>query len=329
MKKIPLIYHPTTVVMIDDDKEFLDTITGHLPSEKALFNCFNDPEEALQYINERSADNVLSGITATDSIKVGAQDVHIDINKVYEIVYNPHRFNNISVAIVDYAMPGMNGIEFCQKIKNKNIKKILLTGVANETLAIEAFNQGIIDYFIKKNDSNLISHLNQTILDMAMNYFCDISEPFTSSAYFNFLERTVFEAEEYVQLFHDTLTNFNATEFYILDSFGSYIFINNKGDSCAIFVQNMDKIKSTQDEVNAENFDPKFKKEVNEIKQVLCYHQFNHCAFPPIAEFEKYFFQSKKMNAAETYYYAKTERLPYINRSLIKNFSKAKLEFYS
>ncbi|MGD2028434.1 MAG: response regulator [Desulfobacterales bacterium] len=58
--------------------------------------------------------------------------------------------NNIDIVLTDYAMPGMNGIELLQKIRehNKNIPVIIMTAYGDKDLVIEALHHrcnGFID----------------------------------------------------------------------------------------------------------------------------------------------------------------------------------------
>ncbi len=55
--------------------------------------------------------------------------------------------------LLDYNMPGMTGIELCQKLKSfeqyKDIPVIFLTGVSEISGTVEAFKVGAVDYIIK------------------------------------------------------------------------------------------------------------------------------------------------------------------------------------
>ncbi|MGD2201509.1 MAG: response regulator, partial [Candidatus Bathyarchaeota archaeon] len=57
--------------------------------------------------------------------------------------------------ITDYLMPGMNGIEFAEKIREtSNIPIIIYTGRGSEEVASNAFNVGVNDYIRKETDPN-------------------------------------------------------------------------------------------------------------------------------------------------------------------------------
>ena len=57
-------------------------------------------------------------------------------------------------------MPDINGIEFCQNLKDKKVFKIMLTAEADSNIAIKAFNDGLINKFILKTTE----HLHQGVL---------------------------------------------------------------------------------------------------------------------------------------------------------------------
>lgn len=75
--------------------------------------------------------------------------------------------DSIPVAIVDYSMPEMTGLEFIEKAKEfqPNTRWILLTGHAHIDLVIEALNMGKVSYFLTKpcSSEKLIDVIHQSI----------------------------------------------------------------------------------------------------------------------------------------------------------------------
>lgn len=63
--------------------------------------------------------------------------------------------NKFDVLLLDYMLPDMNGLEVLNLIKkeNLNIPIIMLTGVGDEHIAVQAIKEGISDY-IPKSDLN-------------------------------------------------------------------------------------------------------------------------------------------------------------------------------
>lgn len=65
---------------------------------------------------------------------------------------------NFDVAVVDLAMPGIDGIETLKQIKEKrpDIEVIMLTGQATVQSGIEAMKYGAIDFLEKPVDLNVL-----------------------------------------------------------------------------------------------------------------------------------------------------------------------------
>lgn len=46
---MPVCYHPTTVLAVDDERQFLESLKANI-SEKIALLCFDDPEKAIEYV---------------------------------------------------------------------------------------------------------------------------------------------------------------------------------------------------------------------------------------------------------------------------------------
>jgi signal transduction histidine kinase len=59
--------------------------------------------------------------------------------------------NSYDLVVVDYDLPGMNGMDFYRSLKNRNNLPpfVMLTGAGSENLAVEALQAGMYDYIIK------------------------------------------------------------------------------------------------------------------------------------------------------------------------------------
>jgi CheY-like chemotaxis protein len=122
-QRVACHYFPTTVALVDDDSRFLDAM-GHKLRSILACETFSNPREALQFL--RNTNDLFS---YTNRILVHPEDQHLDYPTVYinlrainHEVYNPKRFSEIAVVVVDYSMPGLNGLEFCQRLGNRKYK---------------------------------------------------------------------------------------------------------------------------------------------------------------------------------------------------------------
>ena len=122
---IPTCYFPSTTLFLDDSRDFLLNFVLQL-DEGVAYRIFDAPQRALDYIHNKNCElELLRNHNLHDHTAASPAAQQIDLAAIHAEVYNPHRFSEVSVVVVDYAMPGMNGLEFCRLIKNNNIKFII------------------------------------------------------------------------------------------------------------------------------------------------------------------------------------------------------------
>ncbi len=172
---IPPFYFPTTVFFVDDSIDFLANLSLQLDPNLS-FQLYDSPSNALAVLNSDSnpttpIERFFSRYHHTNDLPLTHHVIDLNLDKVHREVYNEPRFEQVSVVVVDFDMPSIDGLEFCRRIKNSAIKKILLTGKADEKVAVQAFNEGIIDRFILKQNEDVIHTLNQAIVDLQQAYF--------------------------------------------------------------------------------------------------------------------------------------------------------------
>ncbi|MDO9402512.1 MAG: response regulator [Polaromonas sp.] len=73
------------------------------------------------------------------------------------------RFALTQVCVVDYSMPAMSGLRVLSELKAWTGSRILLTGRADEQLAVSAFNRGLIEQFIPKQSPEIRLRLTDAI----------------------------------------------------------------------------------------------------------------------------------------------------------------------
>jgi DNA-binding NtrC family response regulator len=103
-----------TVLLVDDETDFLDILMKRLRKRKLRLFGANSGEDALRIVKETPLD----------------------------------------VAVLDVKMPGMSGIEMLKEIKKINplVEVIMLTGHANVEVALEGMELGAFDYLMKPVD---------------------------------------------------------------------------------------------------------------------------------------------------------------------------------
>jgi PAS domain S-box-containing protein len=73
--------------------------------------------------------------------------------------------NAFDCIVIDYKMPGMNGLEFCRKLRGEGVSTpiILYTGQGSEDVAEEAFAAGVDDYLKKEKSLATFTVLHRNI----------------------------------------------------------------------------------------------------------------------------------------------------------------------
>jgi len=194
-------YFPTTVVFVDDSESFLSSLALQLPEDLA-YQTYQSPERALERVNATPPTPPLyqrcfSHYREAELKPSAERLIHLDLSLIEREISNAERFREVSVVVVDYAMPSMDGLELCKAIDNPRIKKVLFTGVADEKVAVKAFNAGIIDRFIIKRQGDVVGDVIEVIDELQHRYFEDISEMLRGSLMLNapaFLTDPAFEA---------------------------------------------------------------------------------------------------------------------------------------
>jgi CheY-like chemotaxis protein len=171
-------HFPTTVAFVDDSLQFLSNLSLQLDSRLA-FRLFHSPFSALIELNGASSvppmvERFFSIYQHRGDTSYARHVIDLSLDMIHREVHNERRFEQVSVVVVDYDMPEIDGLEFCRSIKNPAIKKIMLTGKADEQIAVRAFNEKIIDRFIRKQDVDVMSLLNRTIAELQQEHFQQI-----------------------------------------------------------------------------------------------------------------------------------------------------------
>jgi CheY-like chemotaxis protein len=177
---LPIYQHPTMTVLVDDSASFLHSLRFQLgPAFPSI--GFSDTSAAIAWLREHCAvpaalSTLLSPSVDTYTLSPQAYNIALHVEQVSGIRHQAQRFLTPSVLVVDYAMPGMDGLQFCEAIRDLPCRKILLTGVADERVAIDAFNRGLIDRYVRKSDAHALDRLEADLTQLQEAFFLAQSE---------------------------------------------------------------------------------------------------------------------------------------------------------
>lgn len=121
-----------SVLLVDDEKDFLEVLTKRLRKRKLRLVAANSGAEAIRTVQETPID----------------------------------------VVVLDMRMPQMDGLQTLREIKriNPGVEVIMLTGHANVETAVEGMELGAFDYLIKPVDiDELLYKLQDAFKKKAMS----------------------------------------------------------------------------------------------------------------------------------------------------------------
>ncbi len=256
MNTLSLFNCPTTIAWVDDDALFLSAGMSVL-EEKYTFKTFNNPQSALRYFEQYNPT-----LPSMHFFRVCEEQENYDANKQMPVELDIQTLNeirqqklvreDISVLIVDYNMPGMTGIELCRKLKNIPMKKILLTGEVESKSAVAAFNEGIIDRFIRKDSTTLMSEISGYLSLLTDEYLSHNTKGLLS--YLKIKQTTPFSDSRFIAFFNQWCSENNIQEYYLADKQGTFIVIDNNGKH-SYFVTHTDRTLDSFVELNDDDED--------------------------------------------------------------------------
>ena len=231
-------YHPSSILMLDDDKEFLLSMRAALGDTHAIC-LYSDVSAALERLKQVERDNAeyfqIAGSyyePLPEGTNVPSSDFS-DAPLTVPVVQNIN-YDLVSVVIVDEVMPTMRGLDFCNKIKNSGTKIILLTGQAdNPEKTIEAFNNGIIHKFISKGDPQALEKIKRAISELNGIFFETQCNKFNLRPHLN--NESEVEPSQIAQVMDNVFSIFPFTEYFHNQTTGGYLLRDAKGESKLAF----------------------------------------------------------------------------------------------
>ena len=223
-------YCPTQVLCVDDDPGMLSSLDIEL-SPHFKVKTEKNPVNVLQQLKLASADHETSLIERIRDEDLDQEfdcQMNLRISKIIDKALDLTRQNEFSVLVVDHSMPEMTGFALCEELANHPIKKIMLTGEKDHNLAAKAFNNGLIDYFIPKDQPNLMEHLAGVIALLQQRYFEEKTSFIIKAV--RSLKQSFLGSAEFMREFNQFLQQYKIVEFYLLDVIGSYLGLDAEGN---------------------------------------------------------------------------------------------------
>lgn len=265
MNPLPGCFYPTEVVFVDDSEIYLQTLELFFENNphRIIFKTFCNADDALDYINQKSDKASNNFWEHEDTFFPNCYALKLNVFSLHEQIYNSQRHNQISVVIADYDLGHQqkNGVDFCKKIKDKNIHKILFTGQTDHNFVIDAFNAGIINQYVQKQKVNSLEDVLAIVQEAQKKYFINRTEFLQVALQPQPNFPLAIYSTEFIKYFKKLLQKNNIEEYYLLDAVGSSLLIDKHHNISVCVVQN-------EDECNANYLEQKDELKPTELQQL-------------------------------------------------------------
>lgn len=151
------------VALIDDDDMFLQSLEEFLAADSYRIHSFTRPADLYSFFEER-----LPALEEEQRkiIEIGESQAELQGNVAHQALRfftHSDRSRIPLVLVSDYAMPLQTGVAVCARYPYPGLQRILLTGVADDGVAVAAFNSAAIEQFVQKQQANFPSSLTSAV----------------------------------------------------------------------------------------------------------------------------------------------------------------------
>ncbi len=221
--------HPTTIVFIDDNDLFLRALELRMPAEMASLG-FHNPRQALARLNKKLAlrpipDRCFS--IPSKSLHWNDSIIRFDLGLIEQEINNMQRFQRTSVAVADHSMPAMNGLALLTSIEDPSVKTVLMSGIGDEKLALDAFNEGRIDRYVPKHRQNTLDMVADYVQELHHEYFLDQQRAIQESLFLN--PPALLEDPSVCRHFAELCRQRGFVEHYLVGDPPGFIFVTADG----------------------------------------------------------------------------------------------------
>lgn len=229
---------PGTVLLLDDDETFVRSLAAALEPVPSV--AFTAAGPALRHLHT-VADGVGGppvGISHADDGTI-TEAVTLRTEQLARFIRSPSRFAMVTVAIVDQVMPAMSGTVFCDQVRDFGVKSILLSGRMSDGEAVAAFNQGVIDRYLEKNDPAIMTKLPAMIRELHACHARDRSARYDTIL--GTATRGLFDRYDLWALLQQVSLIFPFCEHYFDASGPGFLLINEAGDHRFLLVDDAEE----------------------------------------------------------------------------------------
>lgn len=158
----PLFHRPGTVVFLDDDPDYLEMLALVLPRQWHI-RLFLRPTDCIAHLLQEPPFWEADAWNQQQLIQLWREGKPLIPQILAYWSRYTERYALSRVCVVDFSMPGMDGLQVLSELGDWPGARVLLTGQADEQVAVRAFNRGLIDQFIPKQTQDISRRLIEAV----------------------------------------------------------------------------------------------------------------------------------------------------------------------
>jgi CheY-like chemotaxis protein len=271
---IACLYHPTKVGLVDDIPEFLNILHNGLSKKNYKFCLSEDPIATVEDIKKSEIINPLEvAMTQCGDMTFEEECCTFSYDKVKDLIDKPERFDTYSVIVSDYSMPSANGLDLFKCIRKHPAKRVLLTSVADEQIAIDAFNEGLIHRYIRKDDRDFIGKVSEAIDELSKEFFASALEDVLLASGNAGSLQVPLNCSGFESYLQNIIQAHDIVEYYLLDRMGNYVLADKEGRLYTLYVQDDARLNEFKEEVLETEWideDAQLKKDILAGNKMFC-----------------------------------------------------------
>ena len=294
---IPACYFSTRKILIDDDKALSSSILLKLRQEN--IQAFTSPKEALHYLTDEyqlcfNEENMFSKERFPEDYEsntIHLRNIHLDSLKT--VLLDDKYQQDISVLIVDYHMPEMNGLELLETIEQPDLKRVLITSETDYKIAVDAFNQGLIHAYIRKDEPDFTEKLLAIIKKLEWDYFLTKTTTIVEAVN---QESNYLSSNEVFSIFSQLIKKHEIISFCLLDKSGTFLMLDKNKNKKYFIMKTQDQLNEMANLAKEENASEEIISALQQGKVIPFFGENKEFWHIPTSDWETYFQQTNTMN---------------------------------
>jgi len=157
-----LFRRPGSFVFLDDDPEYLEMLAMVMPRQWNI-RLFVRPAQCIHHLLREPRQWEQDLWNQQLLVDLWRQGKPLIPQVLRYWAHATQRWALTQVCVVDFSMPGMDGLQVLSELVDWPGARVMLTGQADERVAVGAFNRGLIDHFIAKQTPDVSEQLARAL----------------------------------------------------------------------------------------------------------------------------------------------------------------------